>query len=182
MAEQRRERRTTLQSRCEEVAELISDESGPAVIWCNLNDEGDLLEKLIPGAVQVAGKHSDREKEDRLVAFSEGRIDKLITKPKIGGWGLNWQHCNRMTYFPTNSWESWYQAVRRCWRFGQKRKVVVDVVASSGESRILLNLQRKERQATNLFSEIVRSLIVETKNRENGGVTKVEVPEWLHRS
>src|SRR6056297_1311270 len=119
LPEQRAERRRTMKERCEKAAELVNTKE-PAIVWCNLNDEGDMLEKLIPDGVQVAGKHSDKIKEERLIGFKNGDFRVLITKPKIGAWGLNYQHCNHMTYFPTHSYEAYYQASRRLLRFGQK--------------------------------------------------------------
>ena len=90
------------------------------VIWCHLNPEGDLLEKIVKDAVQVSGKDSDEKKEEILTAFSNGQIKRLVTKQKIAGWGMNWQHCSHMTTFPSHSFEQYYQGVRRCWRFGQQ--------------------------------------------------------------
>jgi hypothetical protein len=115
--EVKEERRRTIDERCEMVAGLVNDTGQPAVVWCSLNNEGDLLEKLIPDARQVSGRDNDDAKEEKFTAFSNGSLRVLITKPKIGAWGLNWQHCNHVTYFPTDSYEQWYQAVRRVWRF-----------------------------------------------------------------
>ena len=100
--EQRKERRATIKERCETAASLV-DHDQPAVVWCHLNDEGDLLTKLIPGAVQVSGKDSDDDKEAKFNAFSAGNIRCLVTKPKIGAFGLNWQHCAHETFFPSHS-------------------------------------------------------------------------------
>jgi len=182
LAEQRKERRATLNARCEKVAELVSKDR-PFVVWCHLNAEGDLLEKLIPDAVQVAGANTDDEKESRLEDFGKGRIRVLVTKPRIGGFGLNWQHCSDMSLFPSHSWEQYYQAVRRCWRFGQKREVLVRIVTSEGESRVLKNMLRKEKLAVNMYANLVGVLNRTVKKRDkaedgNGGF-EVEVPEWL---
>jgi hypothetical protein len=119
LREQREERRRTIEERCEMVADLV-DHDQPALAWCHLNDEGDLLEKMIPDAIQVSGKDSDDAKEEKLLAFAKGQARVLVTKPSIGAWGLNFQHCNHMTFFPSHSFEQYYQGVRRCWRFGQK--------------------------------------------------------------
>jgi len=180
LQEQREERRRTVQERCERVAELVNRTGQPALVWCHLNDEGDLLEKLIPDAVQVSGSDSDERKEDRLEAFAEGRARVLITKPKIGAWGLNFQHCNHITFFPSHSFEQYYQAVRRCWRFGQKREVTVDIVTTEGERGVMRNLQRKAAQADTMFSHLVaemnHSLAIE---RANNHTKTMEVPKWL---
>jgi SNF2 family DNA or RNA helicase len=115
-----------------------------------------------------------------LIAFSTGQIKKLIIKPKIGAWGLNWQHCNHMTFFPTHSYEQFYQSVRRCWRFGQKRKVFVDMIFTDGDENMIKNLKRKQQQAIemfgNLVSEMNNSLSI---NHIKTYDKKTEVPSWL---
>lgn len=180
LKEQREERRRTVKERCERVASLVNKTGQPALVWCHLNEEGDKLESLIPDAVQVSGKDSDDRKEDRLEAFSQGRARVLITKPKIGAWGLNFQHCNHVTFFPSHSFEQYYQAVRRCWRFGQKRDVKVDIVTTEGERGVMRNLQRKADQADEMFSRLVaemnNALAIE---RANNMTKKVQVPSWL---
>lgn len=178
--EERAERRRTIQERCETAAALVNDSTEPAVVWCHLNDEADTLEKLIPDAQQVSGQDSDEQKEAKFEAFSDGVLRVLITKPKIGAWGLNWQHCNHIVYFPSHSYEQYYQAVRRCWRFGQKRPVTVDIVATLGQARIQDNLQKKAEAADEMFTELVAhmndSQEVERLFTYN---KKVEVPTWL---
>ena len=157
LREEREERRTTLKERCEKIAELV-DTGKPALVWCDLNDEGDLLEKLIPGALQVKGGQKDEVKEERLVGFANNEFRVLITKPKIGAWGLNYQHCNHMTFFPSHSYEQYYQGVRRCWRFGQKKDVQIDIVSTAGECNILANLQEKSGKADNMFKSLVKHM------------------------
>jgi hypothetical protein len=150
------------------------------VVWCNLNDEGDLLEKLISGSVQVSGKDSDEAKEEKLIAFSNGQVKKLVIKPKIGAWGLNWQHCNHVICFPTHSYEQFYQLTRRCWRFGQKRPVILDSVYTEGDEQMIGNLKRKRQQAIEMFDYLVSEMnnslsINHVKTFEN----KQETPSWL---
>ncbi len=178
--EQREERRRSVKERCEMIANIVNKTGEPALVWCHLNDEGDMLESLIPDAVQVAGSDSDNTKEKRLEAFSEGKARILITKPKIGAWGLNFQHCNHVTFFPSHSFEQYYQAVRRCWRFGQKRAVRVDIVTTEGERGVMQNLQRKAEQADEMFSRLVaqmnNSLAIRRSTNQTG---KIEVPSWL---
>jgi hypothetical protein len=180
LKEQREERRRTVQERCERVAELVNKTGEPALVWCHLNEEGDTLEKLIPDAVQVAGSDSDDAKEERLQAFAEGKARILITKPKIGAWGLNFQHCRHVTFFPSHSFEQYYQGVRRCWRFGQTKPVKVDIVTTEGERGITRNLQRKADQADEMFSRLVaemnHALSIE---RANHATKAMEVPSWL---
>ena len=179
LQEQRAERRRTITERCEKVAELV-DHDQPALVWAHLNDEGDMLERMIPDAVQVSGSESDEVKEQKLLAFANGETRVLITKPKIAGWGLNFQHCAHVTFFPSHSFEQYYQGVRRCWRFGQTRSVTVDVVTTEGEQRVLANLQRKAQAAERMFSQLVElmndSLAIEQRERF---AMKEEVPGWL---
>jgi len=179
LSEQRKERRMTLKDRCERVADIVKNDS-IAVVWCHLNDEGDLLEKIIPGAVQVKGGMSDDKKEGALIDFSSGNIRVMITKPKIGAFGLNWQHCSHLTFFPSHSYEQYYQGVRRCWRFGQKNNVVVDIVTTTGELAVLKNLQKKARAADKMFTKLSNymndSINIEIFNEHQ----KTErIPQWL---
>ena len=179
LAEQREERRITLDKRCNLVAEIV-DHDDSAVVWGHLNKETDLLEKLIPDAKQVYGSQSDEEKEDILKAFADGGVRVLVSKPRIAGFGMNWQHCNRMTFFPSHSFEQYYQGVRRCWRYGQTRPVTIDVVTSEGEVGVMKNLQRKAKQAEHMFSVLVSEMMNELKIRHTDEHTKtMEVPSWL---
>lgn len=180
LVEQREERRRTLNERCEKVAEIVNGTKDFALVWCHLNTEGDLLEKLIPNSVQVSGQEEDEKKEEKFLSFAGGRDRVLITKPKIGAWGLNFQHCNHITFFPSHSYEQYYQGVRRCWRFGQKRTVRVDMVTTEGERGITQNLQRKSKQADKMFEMLVRHMIdaqhIENKTNFN---KREEIPTWL---
>lgn len=179
LREEREEARRTIHERCERAAELMEhDRAG--VVWCHLNAEGDLLERLIPDAVQVKGSDSIEAKEEALNAFSHGRVRVLVTKPKIGAWGLNWQHANHMTFFPSHSYEQYYQAVRRMWRFGQQRPVTVDIVATEGGKHALENLQRKADQADRMFVSLVRHMNDAIRvDRLTEFTERAEVPTWL---
>ena len=180
LKEQREERRRTVSERCGTVADLVNETGQPALVWCHLNDEGDALESLIPDAVQVSGSDSDDRKEERLEAFASGQARVLITKPKIGAWGLNFQHCNHVTFFPSHSFEQYYQAIRRCWRFGQKRAVRVDIVTTEGERGVMRNLQRKSEQADEMFSHLVAEMNqARAIDRVSYATGKMEVPSWL---
>lgn len=183
LQEQREERRRTIRERCERVAALVADTGKPALVWCHLNAEGDLLEQLIPGSVQVSGDDPDEAKEERFLAFASGSDSSarvLVTKPKIGAWGLNFQHCAHVTFFPSHSFEQYYQGVRRCWRFGQTRPVRVDLVASEGERGVMANLQRKAAQADRMFGALVEhmndALVLD---RARTFTTREEIPAWL---
>ncbi len=180
LAEQRQERRRTVEDRCEKVASLVNGTGKPALVWCHLNDEGDLLEELMPDCVQVAGSDSDDSKEERLLAFSNGQARVLVTKQKIAGWGMNWQHCAHVACFPSHSFEQFYQSIRRCWRFGQKNPVKVDIITTEGEKNIMRNLRRKSEQADKMFFHLIEEM-----NKAIGIKTgtafdkKEEVPSWL---
>lgn len=179
MHEERDERRRTIEERCEKAADLVYGTKKPAVVWCHLNDEGDLLEQLILGGKQISGASSDEEKEETFAAFSRGELRVLIIKPKIGAWGLNWQHCAHVVTFASHSYEQYYQAVRRCWRFGQKSPVTVDIIATEGEIGAKENMKRKSEQADRMFALLVKhmheALKIDRSNFENA----VEVPAWL---
>lgn len=179
LAEQRAERARTVEERCGMVAKLV-DHDRPAVVWCHQNRESKLLKKIIPGAVEVTGSDPDHHKEESFRAFQSGHIRVLVTKPTIAGFGLNWQHCAHQTFFPSHSFEQWYQGIRRCWRFGQTRPVVVDVVTTEGEQRVLHNLQRKAQAAEQMFDRLVKLMANELRIEHNNEMTnKAETPSWL---
>lgn len=180
LKEQREERRRTIRERCEKVAELVNGTGQPALVWCDLNEEGDTLERMIPDAVQVSGSDSDEAKEERLLGFAAGHTRVLITKKKMGAWGLNYQHCNHITDFPSHSYEQHYQGVRRCWRFGQKRAVRVDMVTTEGQRGIKANLQRKSAQAEAMFERLVHHMNDAMSVCVTNEHTKqMELPKWL---
>jgi DNA modification methylase len=162
LMERRQARRASLEDRARMLADIVAEKPDePWLIWCDLNDEGDIAEKLIPGAVQVAGRHSDEQKEDRMLGFSDGRYRVLISKPSIAGWGMNWQHCPNVAFLGlSDSWEMYYQAIRRVWRFGQQREVNCHIITSESEGAVLRNIQRKEKDATRMAREMVKHMSV----------------------
>lgn len=157
MSEIKSEERLTITERCEKAVEL-SCNYDTSVYWCNYNKEGDLLQELDSDAVQIMGSMNLDKKEDILLSFADGKIKKLITKAKMTAFGLNWQHCNHTVYFPTFSYEQYYQSIRRFWRFGQKKQVVVDLVYSDGQKRVLDSLLEKSKKANELFNRLNYSL------------------------
>ena len=180
LTEQREERRRTIDERCDKVAALVSHTKKPALVWCHFNVEGDKLAELIPDAEQVSGDDSDEAKEEKFLAFTSGDLRVLVTKPKIGAWGLNFQHCNHVTFFPSHSFEQYYQGVRRCWRFGQKNPVRVDIVTTEGEQSVLENLQRKAKAADKMFSALVDQMHhAIAMDRTQTFTAKQENPSWL---
>lgn len=179
MAEEREVRRRTIAERCEAAAAMVHGPD-PAVVWCHLNDEGDLLARLIPDGQQVSGADSDDAKEEKFENFRRGVTRVLIIKPKIGAFGLNWQHCAHVVYFPSDSYEQYYQAVRRCWRFGQTREVVVDLVMTDAQERVMENLRRKAAAADRMFSDLVAHMneAIALDGRADYD-QEVKVPTWL---
>ena len=179
LAEEREERKRTLSERCEFAASLV-DHDAPAVVWCHTNAEGDELESRIPDARQVAGRTPDEVKEEIYKDFSTGNLRVLVIKPKIGAWGLNWQHCAHVVTFASHSYEQYYQSVRRCWRFGQQHPVQLDVIATEGERRVLENMRRKSGQANEMFASLMSNMnAAERIERKNIYSNDMEVPEWL---
>lgn len=179
LVEQREERKRTIPERCDRVRELVSHDR-PAIVWCHYNEEGDYLEKVIPDCVQVAGKDSLEDKEDRLMDFAAGRVRVLVTKGKIGCWGLNLQHCGDMTFFPTFSFEQVYQGVRRCWRFGRNGPVNVEIVSAPGESRVMAGLERKQEKARLMFAALIlhmnEAISLNSIDKHN---RNLHIPSWL---
>lgn len=153
----RNEQKQTIKNRCEKAYE-ISTNYDTSVYWCNFNNEGDLIEKLDKNSYQIKGSMHIDKKEDLLLNFSNGQIKKLITKPKITSFGLNWQNCNHTIYFPTFSYEQYYQAIRRFWRFGQKNIVKVDLVTSDGQEKVINSIIEKTKKANELFSKLNTNL------------------------
>lgn len=153
MTEVREEQKLTVTERCERAAQLA--EGKTSVYWCNLNEESSLLASLDSDAVEIIGGMSIEKKEEILVAFARGEIKRLITKAKMTSMGLNWQHCNHTVFFPTWSYEQYYQAIRRFWRFGQKREVTCDMVISEGQERVLEALEQKTQKAIELYGNLV---------------------------
>lgn len=151
------EGRATINERCALAAELASNHE-TSVFWCNLNKEGDILQSMVSNAYQLSGSMNLEKKEEILLAFSSGEIKKLITKPKITCFGLNWQHCNHTVYFPSFSYERWYQAIRRFWRFGQEREVYADIPYSDGQQRLIDSVIAKANKADELFTKLNSSL------------------------
>lgn len=162
----RKIKKSTINERVEKAVEIINASDEPWLIWCNLNEEGSLLEKQLLDCVQVSGSDTLENKEDRLLGFSDGKYKKLITKSKIGGFGMNWHHCNNIMYVGINdSYESLYQTVRRCWRFGQKKEVNVYMIYSDMEINIFENLMRKEKNHETMEKAMISRITVKQKSK-----------------
>ena len=177
------ERRNSIKERTDKVANLVNNNDS-WVLWCNLNSEGDTLEKIIPDAVQISGSQSEEKKEKILHDFKNGKIRVLITKPSLSGFGLNWQHCNKMAFVGLNdSWEQVYQAIRRCWRFGQKKPVDVYFISAELEGNVIKNLERKNKQAEEMMKSMINEMADFTqKEITNTIVEKTEYKTGQHKT
>jgi plasmid maintenance system antidote protein VapI len=170
--------RATIKQRCEMAVKLAMPYD-TSVYWVNLNDEADMILQMDKSAKEVKGKMSIDEKEEILMAFSFGEIKKLITKTSITAFGLNWQHCNHTTYFPTFSYEQYYQAIRRFYRFGQKRNVFADLVISDGQTRIMESLKIKKDRANQMFENLVAQTSVDFVINKSQFEKKVSLPKFI---
>ena len=152
-------RRQTMEARCLRAAELVEAEPDePWLLWCGLNGEADMLAEMT-GAVNVHGSMSPEDKAEKLLAFADGEIQRLVTKPSLAAFGLNWQHCARMAFVGlSDSYEAYYQAIRRCYRYGQTRVVDAHVVLSDLEGQIATNVARKEREASSITAGLVEAM------------------------
>ena len=178
--EQRKDLRRTLKERCGMVADLVNAHDKPAVCWTNLNSEADMIARSVKGAVNVQGSDSEEQKEAAFNGFLDGSVRVIVSKSSIAGFGLNWQHCDHMTFFPSHSYEQYYQSVRRCWRFGQKNAVTVDMVTTDGQENVIRNMQRKAEASDKMFSQLVELMCNENVVKQTKGYTKKEeVPSWL---
>jgi hypothetical protein len=170
--------RATIHERCE-MAVSKSNDHDTSVYWVNLNDEASLISQLDKNTVEVKGKMDIDEKEEILLSFSKGEIKKLITKTSITAFGLNWQHCNHTTYFPTYSYEQYYQAIRRFWRFGQKRPVTVDLILSDGQTRIMESLMVKKDKAIKMFENLTSQTNSDFKITKKEFNKNIQLPTFI---
>lgn len=178
LTEVKAEQRATIEKRCEKAFKLASSKDC-SVYWVNFNKESDLICEMDTDAYEVKGSMPIDKKEEILLAFSNGEINKLVTKPKITAFGLNWQHCNHTVFFPTFSYEQYYQAIRRFWRFGQKRDVTVDLVFSEGQKRVIDSLQAKSQKANELFDRLNDSINSKYKEEAKGSSQKIKLPSFI---
>lgn len=189
MTERRIARKVSVTARCQMLAAVVNASPEPWVIWCNLNEESSLLAQLIPDAVEVYGALSPHKKEELLTRFSHGEARVIISKPKICGFGLNWQHCRNVAFVGLDdSFEKYYQAVRRCYRFGQQREVYVYIIYTSAEGAVKENLDRKQLQADVMADQMInhmreftrREVVGTTKERTDYAPQKsINIPSWI---
>ena len=159
LQERRQARRESIPQRVELAADLVNSSDESWVVWCDLNDESKALASAINGSVEVTGSDPLEVKEERLTSFSDEQARVIVSKPSIAGWGLNWQHCHNVLFVGlSDSYEQYYQAVRRCWRFGQEKPVRVVIIASDREQAVLDNIERKQAQASEMFTEVISAI------------------------
>ncbi len=177
MTEVRHEQKQTEQKRCEKAIELAQNKT--SVYWCNTNNESSILKSLDIEAVEIIGSQSIEKKEEILKAFADGEIKRLITKAKMTGMGLNWQHCNHSVFFPTWSYEQYYQAIRRFWRFGQTQNVTIDMVISDGQTRVLEALQQKTKKAIELHEQLTKNVNSTFTNNQKEFNKEILKPKFI---
>jgi hypothetical protein len=178
LTEVREENKATIEKRCLKAVELASAHD-VSVYWCNTNAENDMLINMDKNAHEIVGSMSLDEKEEILIGFAKGDIKKLVSKAKITSFGLNWQHCNHTVYFPTFSYEQYYQSIRRFWRFGQKREVICDLVYSDGQERVINSLIEKTKKADELYKKLNEKINGHYKNSIEMYDKKATLPNFL---
>jgi hypothetical protein len=177
LTEVREEQKLTVSERCEKAIQLANGKT--SVYWCNLNEESALLKNLDKNAVEIIGGMSIDQKEEILVSFARGDIQRLITKAKMTSMGLNWQHCKHTVFFPTFSYEQYYQAIRRFWRFGQKSEVTCDMVISEGQGRVIEALEQKTQKAIELYENLVAAVNSDFSHTTKAFDQTINLPEFL---
>lgn len=187
--ERRAARRNSIEGRVKRAAELVNNSNEQWLVWCDLNAESEMLTKAINEAVEVKGSDKNEHKENAMIEFAEGQIKALVTKPSIAGWGMNWQNCHNMIFVGlSDSYEMLYQAIRRCWRFGQEHPVNVHIVIGEQEGAVKANIERKERDYQKMFAEMVKHtqdiLSKEIRgtiriSEEYKADKKMAIPQWL---
>jgi hypothetical protein len=185
-------RRDSLEIRCKKAAEIANSTNEPWLIWCDRNDESALLTKLINNGKEVKGSDSPEYKEKSMLGFSDGSVQRLISKPTICGFGMNWQHCNKVIFVGlSDSYEQFYQAVRRSWRFGQQKPVDCYIITSEIEGAVVANIKRKEQQSKEMADGMVQHMHVYNESNIKGlkktvteykTLTEMIIPEWLKGS
>lgn len=173
----RHEQKQTEEKRCAKAIELASGKT--SVYWCNTNNESSILKSSDSKAVEIIGSQSIDKKEEILLAFANGEIERLITKAKMTSMGLNWQHCNHSVFFPTWSYEQYYQAIRRFWRFGQKNDVTIDMVISDGQTRVLEALEQKTQKAIQLHKNLTENVNRSFENKVKQFNKELIKPKFL---
>lgn len=190
LQERQQARRDSIHDRVKACANIVNASTEPFLVWCNLNDESDALAAAIPDAIEVRGSDSDEHKEKAIAGFLDGSIRVLVSKPRIMGMGLNFQHCASMAYVGlSDSYEQLYQSIRRCWRFGQTRPVNVHVITAETEGAVVSNIKRKEREAEETYNNMIdhmkdlNAASLHGQSLRNKGeyapTVQIQIPAWL---
>ena len=182
-------RRNTVEERCRLAADIVNALDEPCAVWCNLNAESELLAKLIDGAVEVTGSNTPEHKSKSMLDFADGKVKALISKPRIAGFGMNFQGSRHCVFVGlSDSWESYYQAIRRQWRFGQQRTVHCHIVSADTEGAVVDNIRRKDEQHAELSAAMMDQMRDFMKKEVFGAKIEktdyspkitMELPEWL---
>ena len=188
LTQRRQARRDTLEARCEAAAQLVNGSNEPWLVWCDLNAESALLSEKINHCVEVRGSDKTSVKSNRLLGFSAGIYKCLVTKPTIAGFGMNWQHCSKMVFVGlSDSYEQYYQALRRCYRFGQTRPVDVYIIISSKEGCVKENIARKDADSKRMRAAMIEQTKEITRQELRSTCrlatpyepeTSMQLPEW----
>jgi len=176
LTERRQARKDSLTARCKQASELVNNSNEQWLVWCDLNDESAKLHELITESVEVKGSDKNEHKSSSMLGFSDGSIKCLVTKPKIAGFGMNWQNCHNMVFTGlSDSYEAYYQALRRCWRFGQDKEVNVYIIISSKEGCVKDNIERKEADFRKMQSAMIE-LTKEITKKELKKTCRISTP------
>ena len=189
LSQRRQARKDSAEKRTMLAAEIANSYNGQSLVWCDYNDESTMLKKYIKNSVEVKGSDSSEHKTNAMIGFSEGSVKCLVSKPKIAGWGMNWQNCDNIIFSGlSDSFESFYQAIRRCWRFGQKKPVTVHIITSEAEGAVKQNIERKQSDAEKMKMELIKYTkdILKSNIRSAVRITEtyhpfenITVPQWL---
>lgn len=191
MSERRTVRRESIQARCERAAEIVNDSNDQWVIWCGLNAESQLLTSLINEATEITGSQKQDWRADKMLGFAKRDVKRIVTKPSIAGFGMNWQNCNKMIFVGlSDSWEQLYQATRRIWRFGQTKPVDAYIVIEEREGKVLENIKRKDQQAKHMLASMIKhtqdiskeELHKNSKKQIKWYEKTMELPEWINKN
>jgi superfamily II DNA or RNA helicase len=189
LLDRNRARKDTVDARVEEAATIANGIKGQCLVWCHLNEESEKLTAAVDYAVQVTGSDDPEHKVAAMLGFADGEVRAMVTKPKIAGFGMNWQSCNQMVFVGlSDSWEQFYQAVRRCWRYGQTKPVHVHIVSADVEGGVLANIKRKESQHRQLKAEMINVMrdktlkqlgMAKQEKTEHNNTMAMEIPSWV---
>lgn len=189
MQERAKARRDSTEDRVKKACEIANSTDEQFLVWCDYNKESELLKKNINGAVEVKGSDSEEHKKNAMLGFANGDIRVLVSKPSICGYGMNWQNCNNEIFVGlSDSFEKYYQAIRRCWRFGQEKPVNAYIVVSEAEGAVKDNIEKKQQQAQKFMTELAertkKNLLTDIHRTTKQTTTyrpqeRMMLPQWI---